>query len=261
MPPTFIGVVWGNNIPLCFAGLAGGLLCLRRRPFLAGLLFSIGWLKPTVVFPFVALLLLFCAPRWARVIAGIVAGTLVLLTGTLVTTGPSSLLAWSHALGGYSQSLGIQPQIVTLSAVVQDAPVAERLALQVGLVAVLSAVTLLVWFAWRNSRPVPLVSIAPLWCAWFLALPYAHRDDEIMLTIPVLVMLLIPGVPRRFGIVSAYLVFSCVILLGTPVVGWEPLKLAGVGVCSLLAARAAGWPARERQERTPEGVQFALDSQ
>ncbi len=190
MPPVILGAFYGNVIGLVFFALAAALPLLTRMPFAAGALLAIAWLKPPVALPLVLLMVLFLTPRPWRVAAGFVATSALLLALTLVATGAHSLIWWLHGLLGYSQDMGIQPDVASLSGLyVRIVPTSLRLGLEIVSLGAAAAVTAAVWWRRRSPIPVPMLTAGWLWFAWLLATPYAHFFDLILLTPPVVALL------------------------------------------------------------------------
>src|SRR5206468_1405431 len=52
-----------------------------------------------------------------------------------------------------------------------------------------AAATLVWWWKHRTTPNAGILDIAWLWIAWFLAAPFAHFHDEVVLTLPVLAVL------------------------------------------------------------------------
>ena len=198
MPQQFFGPYYGNNISLVFAGLAAGMLVLQRYPVLAGLLLTLAWLKPQVALPIVLLVWLFHAPHRKPFVLGFIAGSVLLAAGTLATTGSGSLMAWTEGLLGYARDIAQSPDIASISGLyVRWAPHTVRLVLQVVTLGAAGAATVLAWRRFRGGTRPSFSSIAWLWVVWFLAAPYAHFSDEVLLTLPLLVILGRDGQPVR----------------------------------------------------------------
>ncbi len=115
MPVTAIGYYDGNDISLVFLGLMLGLLAARRYPVLAGALMAVAWLKPSVTFPLVMLIVLFHVKDRRSVLAGLVLATISLATLTLVVLGSGSFVEWITGLSGYSRDIASQIEIAPLS--------------------------------------------------------------------------------------------------------------------------------------------------
>jgi hypothetical protein len=190
MPEVFLGAFYGNVICLVFAALAGSLFLVQRRPFLAGVLLALAWLKPPVALPIALLIFLFQAEARNRVAGGFALATLGGLLVTVAAGGPGSLVDWLIGLGGYSRDIASLPDIASMAGLyVGWAPEGLRLLLGAGTVVLALALTAYVWTRQTQGRSVPLRTVGWLWFAWLLATPYAHFSDLMLLTPAVLAML------------------------------------------------------------------------
>ena len=186
LPQTIYAAFYGNVDALVFAALAWSAALTRRRPLAAGVLLSVTFLKPQVALPGAVLIVLFLSPNRGRVIVGFIAATIVLFVLTLGTTGFESVGWWLQALTDYSQRLGVQPDIASLSGLyVYSAPDKLRIAFEAVSLVGVAAVTV-VWWHRRRSQVSSVLEVGWLWIAWFLATPFAHFHDEVVLTLPVL---------------------------------------------------------------------------
>lgn len=190
LPQTIYAAFYGNVDAVVFVALAWSAALSRSRPFIAGALLSATFLKPQIGLPGALLILLFLSPSRVRVCAGFISAVTAACALTLLATGVDSLGWWLGALTGYSQRLGVQPDIASLSGLyVYSAPDWLRVALEgVSLLAVAGA-TAAWWWTHRRSHEMAVLTVAWLWLAWFLATPFAHFHDEIVLTLPVLAIM------------------------------------------------------------------------
>jgi hypothetical protein len=189
-PQVLTGVVVGNVVPVVFAAIAGSLLLERRTPFNAGVILTLIWLKPQIGLPTLLLIVAFHAHRPGRVIAGFCAGTLGALLFTVGASGGASIGQWIQGLQGYSDNISSQIYVTSLAGLYFQWA-RPLLRLLFGVAALASAGGLTAWW-WRRSRaklPVSVEQVAWLWFVWFLATPYAHIDDEIILAIPLIALL------------------------------------------------------------------------
>ena len=190
MPPTVLAGYYGNVDGIVFASFAAALLLARRFPLAGGAVLTLAWLKPQVALPIVLLLFLFPARRPLFLAAGFAAGSVALLGGSWLAAGTRVETAWLQALGGYSHGLAAQPDIASLSGLyVYWAPAPLRVTLEV--LSLLAALGLTLWW-WRragSADAAPLSISAWLFVVWFLATPFAHFHDEVLLLIPLLALL------------------------------------------------------------------------
>lgn len=235
MPQIFLGAYYGNVPALPFAGLAGALVLSRRSPYLAGTLLALVWVKPQVGLPMAILILLFAPPYRLRMAASFGVTSLCLLLLTIIVTGPDTFNHWIHALAGYSHDLGGQPDLTSLSGLyARWASAPLRLGLETAFLAVAAVLTLWVWWPLRRAKQIPFPSYAWLWVVWFLATPYAHFYDEIVLTLPILFLLRGNGVKvtQWRPMTTLYLLLFSLLLFGTTPLNmfWLWLPLLPVGV-------------------------------
>jgi hypothetical protein len=231
----------GNVSGLIFVVVAGGLALARPRPFVAGALLSLGSIKPQIALPAILLIWLFHTSDRVRLAAGVIAGTVALLLLSVVTTGAGVLGLWLAASVDYFGTLAQQSGLASMAGLyAHDAPNMLRASLLVLVVAVAGAFTLREWLRFRHLREVPFLAVGWLWVLWFLATPYAHFPDEILLTLPVLA--LIGRDAERIGDLPSVIALYT-LLLSIILAAWTPfhasllsLSLVVVLLC-LLAAR------------------------
>ena len=190
MPQTLYAAYYGNVDGLVFVALAWGTVLARKHEYAAGALLVLAYLKPQVALPGVLLIALFLAPSRFKLIAGFAGASAAALVLTVLAAGPSCVGWWLRALTGYSQRLAVQPDIASLSGLyVYSAPDRVTAALQLASLALALAVTLAWWWRQAGSPPSAVLSSAWLWILWFLATPFAHFHDEVILALPLLAIL------------------------------------------------------------------------
>jgi Glycosyltransferase family 87 len=186
LPQAMYAAYYGNVDGIVFAALAWSVVLARRRPFLAGALLTLCLLKPQVAIPGALLIMLFLSPQRLRSLGGFVTASSVALLLTVATTGTASIGWWLQALGGYSQRLGVQPDIASLSGLyVYSASDRVRLMLE-GLSLLAVVIATVAWWWRRQHGGDQVLGVAWLWIAWFLATPFAHFHDEVVLALPIL---------------------------------------------------------------------------
>lgn len=189
MPQTVLAVYYGNVDAVVFAGVAFALALRKRIPLAAGALVSLTLLKPQVGLPIVGLIVLFSGTRRLRLSAGFLAGVCGLACLSVLATGPHEFLLWARALIGYSQQIGVQPDIASLAGLyVYSIGSGPRAILDSATLIVASALTAWWWFRLRGRNEFSLGITGWLWILWFLATPFAHFHDEILLTAPLLAL-------------------------------------------------------------------------
>jgi hypothetical protein len=190
MPQVVLGACYGNIHGVLLAVLALGLMLGRRRPLAAGAVLGLAWLKPQLGLPLVALVILFHVQRPARVLAGFALSTAAQLALTLIVLGPATLGNWLNGLVSWSHSEGAEPNLASLVGLYAGwASYPVRLLLTSAFLLAASALTARVWWQRRGYVERPFLEVAWLWCIWFLAAPFAHFPDEVLLAIPILALL------------------------------------------------------------------------
>jgi hypothetical protein len=248
MPQALLAAFYANIVGVVFAGVSLSLLATRRAPYVSGALLVVAWLKPPVALPIAGLILLFLAVDRLRAFIGFVVATLVLLAGTLIVTGPHALVQWVHALFGYSRDIAGSPSISSLSGLyVRWAPDGVRTALELVSLAIALGVTWVVWNRNRGEGGLPLVSVAWLWMLWFLAVPYAHFFDQILLTAPLLALFGCNGsaLVQRGPKWSLYLLFFSLLFISWAPGGVQPLALPLAVVAAVSYVRVHPAPAEQ----------------
>jgi Glycosyltransferase family 87 len=251
MPQTALAAFYGNAEDLVFASFAISLLLIRRYPVIAGVLMSMAWLKPPVALPAALLIVLFLSRRPFRVILGfaIATGALAALTG--IAIGWESLHVWVSALvnrSGSGASSSAYGDAATLAGLyVYWAPLSVRLVLEALSVSVAAALTSLQWLRVRRHVTAGVLSIAWLWVVWFLAAPFGHFHDEVLLALPVMAAMGI-NAQRAAGPLPAACLY--LLALSVPLAYWTPfasnlpyntqlhsIPLLGVAICLLAISR------------------------
>lgn len=190
MPQVVFGPFYGNIVCLVFAGIGVGLALLRKYPFLAGTFLVLAWLKPPVALPTVAIILLFHGRERVRAATGFAVATVAFFGLTALLTGWNSLMTWAIGLGGYSRSIHMSPDVASLAGLyVRLVPDIPRSALQGLCIALAAGLTAFWGWKHRATQEPPLLVFAWLPFLWFLAAPYAHFFDEVLLTLPVLLLM------------------------------------------------------------------------
>ena len=226
--PVFHDV--GNWDGLIFAGVSVSLLLAARHQYAAGALLALAWIKPQVL-P-LALLVILCQTPRAQMVKGFLAATVGMFAVTIAAVGWATLDSWIKGMLGYSQ-WAAEPGISSLAdSYIYWAPHLVQVALGAMCLAAAAALTY-AW--WRGAGPAGrnVFSGAWLWIVWFLATPYAHFSDEILVALPILVLMGIDGANllRWTSISCLYILAFSMALAGTSFL-WLPLALMGA-VCVL----------------------------
>jgi hypothetical protein len=183
-PGLWMNFTQGQNGFLTAALAGGALLCLERRPFVAGILIVLLVIKPhlAVLFP----LALLAVGAWRAILAAALTA-LAFTTASVAILGETTLRAFWTGLGTAQSALeggGIPPiKMPTVLAGLRllGAPVAAASMAQAA-VAVVAA--FMVWRLWRRCRDWPLRGAA-LMVATFLVNPYAVDYDLAWLAFPI----------------------------------------------------------------------------
>jgi hypothetical protein len=218
MPQTIYAAYYGNVDGLVVVGLGCSVAIVRRSPFAAGALLSLALLKPQVALAGAGLIMLFLSTARLRSIAGFFSATVLAFLLMLITTGSASIGWWLGALTRYSQRLGDQPDIASLSGLyVYSAADAVRVALGAASLLVAVAATVIWWWKRRAEGGGQPLDIAWLWIVWFLATPFAHFHDEVLLTLPVLAIAGTDGkwIGRWPGTVALYVLLLSILIFPT----------------------------------------------
>jgi hypothetical protein len=196
-PAPVIGYFLGQQTPLLLVALAAALAALRhKRPALAGVVLTVGWIKPHLIFPIALVLVAMLGwPQARRLLAGFLcAGALVGLASWLVT-GEELLIAWVRDLSLYGHTLDtVQPDLSSLAGVYLS--VAGRpWSTYIG-AAIVGAWLLFAALLVCKARREGLAPSDDAWfrllalalASWLLATPYAHPADLVLLApaLPVL---------------------------------------------------------------------------
>jgi hypothetical protein len=187
LPQTMYAAYYGNVDGIVFAALAWSAVLTGKSSFLAGALLALCFLKPQVAIPGALLIMLFVSSQPLRCLSGFVAASSLALLLTVATTGTASIGWWLQALGGYSQRLGVQPDIASLSGLyVYSANDRLRLLLEGASLLTVVGATVAWWWRRHQLGDDRVLGVAWLWVAWFLATPFAHFHDEVVLALPML---------------------------------------------------------------------------
>ena len=184
--PCVFLIVWsGQQSSLLFCALGAALYLLRReRVELAGAVMALGWVKPHLLIPvaLAAPLLLFPPRITWRWYMGFGAATVCGLFLTVLTTGGDSIIAWFHALFGYTGYVdSIQmylPSLAGMILVMAPHPLNKALAMAVMLLGM--GVTAAVLSRARRSLN-SIAAIIVLMAAWLMFTPFAHANDDVLL--------------------------------------------------------------------------------
>ena len=183
-PGAFLNLMQGQNGCLTTALFGGALLCLERRPRLAGVLIGLLSYKPHlgVLLP-VALL---CGRRW-QTLAVAALTTLALVGLSAAVLGPAPWLAFADNLAFAGKVLdgGALPlhKMPSVFAALRLLSVPSSPALALHALVALAAGALVGWLWWRQA-PLPLAAAA-LVTASLLMPPHLNDHDLALLAVPI----------------------------------------------------------------------------
>jgi len=197
-PASIICLFLGQQTPLLLLGLALSLVALRSdRPALAGVLLTVGWIKPHLLFPVAMVIVLTLNRRMMRqLLAGFLGVSLALGIVSWLALGGQAFAAWARDLLSYGRTVDVlQPDLSSLAGIYLSVlarpwstwAMAAALGLWVGLAG------LLVYRGRRDGLTptddgwLRLVAIALV--TWLLATPYTHPADLILLAVALPVLL------------------------------------------------------------------------
>lgn len=178
-PVVFINVFLGQATPLIFGAFCAAVaLAARGRPWPAGLVLSLIWIKPNLALVLPAVVALLVPGLGRRLLAGFALGSLALF-GVALAILRADLLDWPRGILQLWRAVqGPQPDIASLHSFYY--PLLGGWVKMVGLA--LACAALLAYGAWAMrrspSRPIAGVTLLLL---WLCAIPYAHSFDAILL--------------------------------------------------------------------------------
>ena len=197
-PAPVIGYFLGQQTPLLLVALTAALTALRhKRPALAGILLTVGWIKPHLMFPIALVLVAMLGrPQARRLLAGLLCASALLGLASWLLTGEALGIAWVRGLSLWGHTLDtVQPDLSSLAGVYLSV-VGRPWSVYVG-AAIVGAWLLFAALLVRKVRREGLAPADDRWlrllalalASWLLATPYAHPADLVLL-VPVLPVLL-----------------------------------------------------------------------
>jgi hypothetical protein len=229
-PAPVIAYFLGQQTPLLLVALAAALMALRhKRPALAGVLLTVGWIKPHLMFPIALVLVAMLGrPQARRLLAGFLCASALFGLASWLATGEALLIAWVRDLTLYGHTLDtVQPDLSSLAGVYLSV-VGRPWSAYVG-VTIVGAWLLFAALLVRKARREGLAPSDDAWlrllalalASWLLATPYAHPADLVLL-VPALPVLL----GRRLeGLADAWVRLALGMLLIAPeadLLGFRP---------------------------------------
>jgi alpha-1,2-mannosyltransferase len=197
-PAVFINLAHGHNGFLTAALLTGGLLLLRRRPLMAGILFALLAYKPHLALVVPAALL--AGGHWRTIVAavaGVAATTLATISSFVVATWQVFFASLSFTRTVILEQGGLgYDKVQSLFAAVRLLGGSVLLAYAIQVVATAITIAALVWL-WR-SRADDRLKAAALLVGCLLATPYGLDYDMVVLA-PAMAFAISFGLEKGFG--------------------------------------------------------------
>jgi glycosyl transferase family 87 len=257
-PGVIINFMCGQNGFLTTALIGGGLLCLERRPILAGLLFGLMAYKPhlAVLVP----LALIASRQWRALIATGVAGTLF----SAVSLALFGQLTWHAFFGNFTitQKLVLDRggihfntlQSIFGAVMMWGGSLSAGYAVQA--IYALFAAAAVIW-VWKSDRPFA-VKAASLSAGCLMVSPYLLQYDLVLLALPV-AWLAMEGFEKGFLPYEKPVLLISWLLprISLPVALLARISLAPIVIIVLMAAilRRAGH--RESVAQQPQTLHLA----
>lgn len=247
LPPMSYYIFIANLGVVVFAGCSAGLLLARRYPFLAGCLLSLAICKPQLALPLAGLIMLFHSSSRLRAIAGLVAGTAVILGASALTAGPRTLLWWLQAFHSFTDTLHVQTLFASLNVLYEPyLPSRVSMLIAAALVVLAGVATLVALRRHWTDGPLDVRNLAWLWLIWFAVAPYDHYYDYIFLA-PVVLSFL--ANTRPGDRVRAFIILYAVTLAGPLETAAAPPHLIGpILLFIVIGAFLIPWPLRRTRE-------------
>ena len=260
-PAPVIGYFLGQQTPLLLVALAAALTALRhKRPALAGVVLTVGWIKPHLMFPIALVLVATLGrPQARRLLGGLLCASTLLGLASWLVTGEALGIAWLRDLSLYGHTLDtVQPDLSSLAGVYLSV-VGRPWSAYIG-AALVGAWLLFAALLVRKARRKGLAPSDDAWlrlvalalASWLLATPYAHPADLVLL-VPALPVLL----GRRLeGLADARVRLALGMLLVAPeadLLGFRPNLWLSYSVLVPLTVLIALRPWRIVGERRDSG--------
>jgi alpha-1,2-mannosyltransferase len=235
-PAVAVCIFFGQNGFYTAALLIGGLLCIERRPVLAGALFGILTVKPQLGLLLPVMLLL--ERRWLAIAAALVT-TACLIAVTALLFGPDIWLAFWHKVVPQQQWLTAHGDGLLLLMVgsvfygarLMHLPEGVAWAMQ-GIVAAI-AIAAVIWAFWqRRDRAL---SLCLLVSATFLVTPYILNYDMVVLAFVVALLRERPDntMADHWLLLAVWTLPVAMMLAGAAFIPLAPIVLIGL-TCRLI---------------------------
>ncbi len=189
-PIPIVCYYFGQQTPILLLALAGSLALLRRsRPGWAGIIVSVAWIKPHLLFPVIVVLIGILGWSAARrFIAGLIGSSVVLGLLSWWTTGSYLLWAWVQTLLVYAHRMDNGQPLLSSLAGVYLSVVKRPWSIVLNDVCMIGWIGLMAVVLWRARRTGVTVNndgglrvIAIALVSWLLLTPYVHPADLVLL--------------------------------------------------------------------------------
>jgi hypothetical protein len=259
-PAPVIGYFLGQQTPLLLVALAAALAALRhKRPALAGVVLTVGWIKPHLIFPIALVLVAMLGwPQARRLLTGFFCASALFGLASWLLTGEALFIAWVRDLSLYGHTLDtVQPDLSSLAGVYLSV-VGRPWSAYIG-AAIVGAWLLFAALLVRKARREGLAPADDRWlrllalalASWLLATPYTHPADLVLLA-PALPLLL----GRHLGgLDDAWVRLALGMLLVAPeadLLGFRPNFVLSYSVLvplTMLIALRHPWPLQPHSSR------------
>jgi len=233
-PGAAVNLFFGQNGILSTVLLGGGVLLLRTRPILAGVLLGMISYKPQLAL--LAPLALLAGREWRALGAAILSQlALILVSVALLGTEPwfDFLYKLAHPAAVFSSSSSdwrAIPSVMIFARTVVLGTGASSV-LHWTIAAIAAAIALWTWHRTKDSR----IRMAVLAAATMLVTPYLRSYDLLLLILPIAVMLRGPtGWAEKLVLFAAWLMPGSLMFLPSPV---QVAALVSAAVMGLLVPR------------------------
>jgi hypothetical protein len=180
-------------ILVCFGLNTACFLLARKRPFLAGVALSMGLLKPQLLVPLAAILILATVHKDRRPLSlGLISGVAAQVALTsLADNGFIRFAQWWEQIRYFSNALPGQLDMASVSGWYYPyvSPMPQHV---LNLACILAAILITGYLAWSARATVDWRCERLLYggvAAWLTFLPYEHTSDQVLLLAPLFVLI------------------------------------------------------------------------
>jgi hypothetical protein len=182
-----------DSLPQVFFFGLGIYLINRKLPFVAGLALAGGCYKPHLALPVALIVTLWSGPANAkRVVAGLALGCATYIGfGLLFDGGFTTYAHWIGSVHKFGSSIGQQPDLASIPGLyLGRAGTTVSWALNTASILVATLTILVLHASTSKATPADRLGLLGGGIATYLALsPYVHTTDQVLLTIPLLLLI------------------------------------------------------------------------